>query len=186
MTDPIFVDTNVWVHAVDAADPAKRQRALEVTAPAQRCEGREAGGPVLLGATNSFICGAWRRVGKVVLKIFVEARAHSDDDVSRWVRSHSGLCSGRIGWATTATERQSCRGKDGCKKAPALFQFFASGNFRDAAGAVEQLSELLFGLGEDGAQCLMIVHRTAYKSLFLGGKFGDFTSDSAKRLSFVV
>jgi predicted nucleic acid-binding protein len=34
MTDAIFVDTNVWVYAVDAADPAKRQRALEVTAPA--------------------------------------------------------------------------------------------------------------------------------------------------------
>ncbi len=35
MTDPIFVDTNVWVYAVDVADPAKRQRALEATAPAQ-------------------------------------------------------------------------------------------------------------------------------------------------------
>ena len=35
MTGPIFVDTNVWVYAVDAADPAKRQRALEVTAPAR-------------------------------------------------------------------------------------------------------------------------------------------------------
>jgi predicted nucleic acid-binding protein len=34
MTEPIFVDTNVWVYAVDAADPAKRARALEVTAPA--------------------------------------------------------------------------------------------------------------------------------------------------------
>jgi predicted nucleic acid-binding protein len=34
MTEPIFVDTNVWVYAVDAADPVKRQRALEVTAPA--------------------------------------------------------------------------------------------------------------------------------------------------------
>ena len=34
MTEPIFVDTNVWVYAVDAADPARRQRALEVTAPA--------------------------------------------------------------------------------------------------------------------------------------------------------
>lgn len=34
MTEPIFVDTNVWVCAVDAADPARRQRALEVTAPA--------------------------------------------------------------------------------------------------------------------------------------------------------
>ena len=38
MTEPIFVDTNVWVYAVDAADPAKRERALEVIAPAQ---GRE-------------------------------------------------------------------------------------------------------------------------------------------------
>ena len=35
MTDPIFVDTNVWVYAIDVADPAKRQRALEATAPAQ-------------------------------------------------------------------------------------------------------------------------------------------------------
>lgn len=35
MTDPIFVDTNVWVYAVDGADPAKRQRALEATAPVQ-------------------------------------------------------------------------------------------------------------------------------------------------------
>jgi predicted nucleic acid-binding protein len=34
MTEPIFVDTNVWVYAVDAADPAKRDRALEATAPA--------------------------------------------------------------------------------------------------------------------------------------------------------
>lgn len=34
MTEPIFVDTNVWVYAVDAADPAKRERALEATAPA--------------------------------------------------------------------------------------------------------------------------------------------------------
>jgi len=33
MTEPIFVDTNVWVYAVDAADPAKRARALEATAP---------------------------------------------------------------------------------------------------------------------------------------------------------
>jgi predicted nucleic acid-binding protein len=36
MTEPIFVDTNVWVYAVDAADPVKRSRALEVTAPALR------------------------------------------------------------------------------------------------------------------------------------------------------
>ncbi|OGN81090.1 MAG: hypothetical protein A2X23_05120 [Chloroflexi bacterium GWC2_73_18] len=34
MTEPTFVDTNVWVYAVDAADPAKRKRALEATAPA--------------------------------------------------------------------------------------------------------------------------------------------------------
>ena len=33
MTEPTFVDTNVWVYAVDAADPDKRRRALEVTAP---------------------------------------------------------------------------------------------------------------------------------------------------------
>jgi len=35
MTEPIFVDTNVWVYAVDTADPAKRKRALEATAPAR-------------------------------------------------------------------------------------------------------------------------------------------------------
>src|SRR3989337_1632282 len=34
MTEPIFVDTNVWVYAVDTADPTKRQRALEATARA--------------------------------------------------------------------------------------------------------------------------------------------------------
>lgn len=34
MTEPIFVDTNVWVYAVDGADPARRKRALEATAPA--------------------------------------------------------------------------------------------------------------------------------------------------------
>ena len=34
MTEPIFVNTNVWVYAVDAADPAKRKRAMEVTAAA--------------------------------------------------------------------------------------------------------------------------------------------------------
>ena len=33
MTEPTFVDTNVWVYAVDAADPVKRKRALEATAP---------------------------------------------------------------------------------------------------------------------------------------------------------
>jgi predicted nucleic acid-binding protein len=36
MTEPIFVDTNVWVYAVDAADPDKRERALEVTSPVSR------------------------------------------------------------------------------------------------------------------------------------------------------
>lgn len=34
MTEPIFVDTNVWVYAVDAAAPDKRTRALEAIAPA--------------------------------------------------------------------------------------------------------------------------------------------------------
>jgi predicted nucleic acid-binding protein len=34
MTEPVFVDTNVWVYAVDAADPARRKRALEAIAPA--------------------------------------------------------------------------------------------------------------------------------------------------------
>ena len=34
MTEPVFVDTNVWVYAVDAADPAKRERALEAVGPA--------------------------------------------------------------------------------------------------------------------------------------------------------
>jgi predicted nucleic acid-binding protein len=38
MSDPVFVDTNIWVYAVDAADPAKRERALEAVAPAR---GRE-------------------------------------------------------------------------------------------------------------------------------------------------
>ena len=32
--DPVFVDTNIWVYAVDTADPTKRQRALEAVAPA--------------------------------------------------------------------------------------------------------------------------------------------------------
>ena len=31
---PVFVDTNIWVYAVDTADPTKRQRALEAVAPA--------------------------------------------------------------------------------------------------------------------------------------------------------
>jgi predicted nucleic acid-binding protein len=35
MTEPVFVDTNVWVYAVDGADPAKRQRALEAVAPSR-------------------------------------------------------------------------------------------------------------------------------------------------------
>ncbi|MBI2764105.1 MAG: PIN domain-containing protein [Chloroflexi bacterium] len=35
MTDPIFVDTNVWVYAVDAADSVKRERALEAIVPAR-------------------------------------------------------------------------------------------------------------------------------------------------------
>mgnify|MGYP001604525162 CR=1 FL=1 len=34
MTEPIFVDTNVWVYTVDAADPVKRERALKAIAPA--------------------------------------------------------------------------------------------------------------------------------------------------------
>ena len=34
MTEPVFVDTNVWVYAVDTADPAKRERALQAVAPA--------------------------------------------------------------------------------------------------------------------------------------------------------
>lgn len=32
MTDRAFIDTNVWVYAVDTADPAKQARALEVLA----------------------------------------------------------------------------------------------------------------------------------------------------------
>jgi predicted nucleic acid-binding protein len=35
MTEPVFVDTNVWVYAVDTADPAKRERALKAIEPAQ-------------------------------------------------------------------------------------------------------------------------------------------------------
>jgi len=34
MTEPIFVDTNIWVYAVDTADPDKRRLALELTSPA--------------------------------------------------------------------------------------------------------------------------------------------------------
>jgi predicted nucleic acid-binding protein len=34
MTDRVFVDTNVWVYAVDGADPAKQGRAREVLDPA--------------------------------------------------------------------------------------------------------------------------------------------------------
>lgn len=33
MTDLVVLDTNVWVHAVDAADARKRLRALEVMSP---------------------------------------------------------------------------------------------------------------------------------------------------------
>ena len=33
MTEPVFVDTNIWVYAVDAADPAKRELALQAIAP---------------------------------------------------------------------------------------------------------------------------------------------------------
>jgi predicted nucleic acid-binding protein len=33
MSEPVFVDTNVWVYAVDTADPEKQRRALEVIAP---------------------------------------------------------------------------------------------------------------------------------------------------------
>ena len=33
MTEPVFVDTNVWVYAVDTADPGKRARALELVSP---------------------------------------------------------------------------------------------------------------------------------------------------------
>ncbi len=35
MTEPIFVDTNVWVYAVDAADPVKRELALAAIAPSR-------------------------------------------------------------------------------------------------------------------------------------------------------
>lgn len=33
MSEPIFVDTDIWVYAVDAADPAKRELALQAIAP---------------------------------------------------------------------------------------------------------------------------------------------------------
>ena len=33
MTERVFIDTNVWVYAVDAAEPAKRERARAVIAP---------------------------------------------------------------------------------------------------------------------------------------------------------
>jgi predicted nucleic acid-binding protein len=33
VTEPVFVDTNIWVYAVDTADPAKHERALEAVAP---------------------------------------------------------------------------------------------------------------------------------------------------------
>jgi predicted nucleic acid-binding protein len=35
MTAPTFVDTNIWVYAVDAADPGKRDRALDIVEPAR-------------------------------------------------------------------------------------------------------------------------------------------------------
>lgn len=35
MTERLFVDTNVWVYAVDVADRAKQARAQAVTAPGQ-------------------------------------------------------------------------------------------------------------------------------------------------------
>lgn len=35
MTERLFVDTNVWVYAVDVADTAKQARAQAVTAPGQ-------------------------------------------------------------------------------------------------------------------------------------------------------
>jgi predicted nucleic acid-binding protein len=35
VTERLFIDTNVWVYAVDVADPAKQARAREVTAPGQ-------------------------------------------------------------------------------------------------------------------------------------------------------
>ena len=38
MTSRVFVDTNVWVYAVDSAEPVKQARAQEATAPGQ---GRE-------------------------------------------------------------------------------------------------------------------------------------------------
>ena len=38
MIDRAFVDTNIWVYTVDARDPAKRRRALEVVGPASRHE----------------------------------------------------------------------------------------------------------------------------------------------------
>ena len=33
MTERVFIDTNVWVYAVDTAEPAKRERARAVIAP---------------------------------------------------------------------------------------------------------------------------------------------------------
>jgi predicted nucleic acid-binding protein len=35
VSERLFVDTNVWVYAVDVADPAKQARARAVTAPGQ-------------------------------------------------------------------------------------------------------------------------------------------------------
>ena len=38
MSDRAFVDTNIWVYTVDAADAARRRRALEVVGPASAYE----------------------------------------------------------------------------------------------------------------------------------------------------
>ena len=38
MSDRAFVDTNIWVYTVDAADATRRRRALEVVGPASAYE----------------------------------------------------------------------------------------------------------------------------------------------------
>jgi predicted nucleic acid-binding protein len=38
MSDRAFVDTNIWVYTVDAADATRRRRALEVVGPASEYE----------------------------------------------------------------------------------------------------------------------------------------------------
>jgi len=38
MSDRAFVDTNIWVYTVDAVDPVRRRRALEVVGPASAYE----------------------------------------------------------------------------------------------------------------------------------------------------